>query len=64
MKKTFSDYDAAKTYARELAALGGPDAGIEKTREFGKTVFNVGFLPKKEFCFGYELNMERVAIGD
>lgn len=64
MNKTFSDYDLAKTYARELAALGGPDAGIEKAREFGKTVYRVGYLPKKENCYGHELMMERVKIGD
>lgn len=62
--KSFSDYDSAKNYARELVKLGGPDAGIEKAREFGRTVFNVKFLPKKENCFGHELTMERVSVGD
>ena len=62
--KSFSDYDAAKTHARELVKLGGPDAGIEKTKEFGRTVFNVKFLPRKENCFGHELTMERVSVGD
>ncbi len=62
--KSFTDYNLAKAYARELAALGGPDAGIEKAREFGKLVYNVKFLPKKENCYGHELTMERVKIGD
>lgn len=62
--KTFTTYEPAKTYARELAALGGPDAGIHKTREFGRTVYNVKFLPSQANCAGHELQMERVRKGD
>jgi hypothetical protein len=64
MRKTFTDYDGAKAYARELAAIGGPDAGITKAREFGKQVYIVSFLPKKENTFGSEMNAERVQKGD
>ncbi len=58
------DYDAAKTYARELVKTYGRDAGILKTREFNTTVFRVSFLPKKENCFGEEMRAERVSQGD
>jgi hypothetical protein len=64
MRNKFTDYDAAKAYARELAAMGGPDAGITKAREFGRQVYNVSFLPKKENTFGSEMNAERVQKGD
>lgn len=62
--KTFFDYDLAKACARQLASLGGPDAGIWKTREWGRTVYNVKFLPKKENCVGHETMMERVTRHD
>ncbi len=64
MNKSFQDYESAKNYARELVLMGGPDAGIHKTREFGRLVYNVKFLPKPENCFGHELTMERVRAGD
>ena len=64
MNKSFHDYESAKNYARQLVLLGGPDAGIHKTREFNKQVFNVKFLPKPENCFGHELTMERVRVDD
>jgi hypothetical protein len=64
MNKTFRDYNQAKEYARQLASMGGPDAGIGKTYEFRMKVFEVKFLPKPENCFGHELTMERVRAGD
>lgn len=64
MNRAFKSYEDAKEYARELAALGGPDAGIRKTMEFGAMVYAVGFLPKKENCYGSELTAERVSKGD
>jgi len=64
MNKSFTQYSQAKEYARELAALGGPDAGIRKAQEFGTKVYVVTFLPKPENCFGSELTAERVRKGD
>ena len=64
MNKSFKEYDQAKAYARELAALNGPDAGIRKAQEFGRTVYNVSFLPEPRNCFGSELTAERVRRGD
>lgn len=64
MNRSFKIYEDAKTYARELASLGGPDVGIRKTVEFGTLVYAVSFLPKKENCYGSELTAERVSKGD
>lgn len=64
MNKSFLDYDSAKRYAREQVKLTSLDMGIEKTNEFGRKVFVVKGLPRPENCFGHELMMERVRIGD
>jgi hypothetical protein len=66
MRKNFplNEYDAAKTYARELVRATGLDAGILKTREFRMEVYQVSLLPKPENTFGSELLAERVRPGD
>lgn len=62
--KVFSEYKAARQYAAELAAQCSMTAGIGKTKEFGKTVFSVRLLPRKENRAGFELTLETVEPGD
>jgi hypothetical protein len=59
--KTFTDYNNALTYARDLATQCKRDAGIEKAKEFNRTVFSVFLLPAPAFRTGRELRCETVA---
>lgn len=55
----YSDYKLARAAAERTAKKLGLSVGIEKRKEFGKTVFTVKLVPKDPSKrFGHELNME------
>lgn len=58
--KTFTEYNNALTYARDLATQCQRDAGLEKAKEFNRTVFSVFLLPAPAFRTGRELRCEIV----
>lgn len=58
--KTFTDHNNALTYARDLATQCQRDAGLEKAKEFNRTVFSVFLLPAPAFRTGRELRCEIV----
>jgi len=59
--KTFPNYTDAITHARSLATQCQRDTGIEKTKEFNRTVFSVFLLPAPAFRTGRELRCETVS---
>lgn len=63
MNKAFSTYEAAHSYAAQLAATHSRDMGLSKQREFGSTVFVVFMLPAESFRTGRELTCEVVRPG-
>ena len=56
-----SKYTKAFNEAVNLARLVKREVGIEKSKEFGKTVYNVKILPNKENRYGWELRCEIVS---
>ena len=58
--KSFTEYRDALSYARSLATQCARDTGIEKTKEFTRTVFLVCLLPAPAFRTGRELRCEIV----
>jgi hypothetical protein len=58
--KVFKDWKSAHSYAVELAHSCDMSAGIEKTKEFNRTLFAVSLLPRPENRNGHELRMEIV----
>ena len=63
MSQAFKNYDDAYECARTSADKINKDYGIEKAKEYGKTVFRVKILPGINHSFGHELMMERVTPG-
>lgn len=62
--KTFPDYKPALAAAIELARSVNRECGIEKAREFGRTVYRVKMLPNPENRTGWELTCEVVRPTD
>lgn len=58
--QVFSDWKAAHTAAQADANRLGLSLGIEKAKEYGKTVFRVSILPKPENRYGWETRCEVV----
>ena len=58
------DYNTAFNKAVKLANLCNREVGIEKTKEFGRTVYIVKLLPNKENRSGHELNLQVVTPGE
>jgi len=56
----FDDYEEAYAFARERARKYDRDQGIRKVREYGKTRYNVTFLPHPDKCFGDDSRAKRV----
>jgi hypothetical protein len=62
--KVFKDWKSAHSYAVETARACGMSTGIEKTKEFNRTLFAVRLLPRPENRTGSELRMEIVNPND
>lgn len=61
--KVFNNWKNAHAHAAELATACERDVGIEKGKEFGRTVFKTFLLPNKENRCGHELRCEVVTPG-
>ena len=63
-RDTFTDYHEAYEAARQDADLLHRPMGIEKAREYGRTIYRVKMLPKRaDQRFGWELACEVVEPG-
>jgi hypothetical protein len=60
----FPTYPEAHRAAVALARQCSRDAGIERAREFNRTVYHISLLPAPQHCHGHELRMERVRPTD
>jgi len=60
---THHNYATVFNHAAKRATELQMDVGIEKIREFGKTVFSAKLLPRPENRTGWELRCEVVRPG-
>lgn len=58
--KVFNTYKEAFNFAVNQSRELNIDSGLEKKKEFGKTIFAVSLLPKKENTFGSERLKQRI----
>lgn len=56
-----TNYDDARKAAQDLANQLGREVGLEKAKEYCRTVYRVKHLPSAGKRFGWELRCEVVA---
>lgn len=61
--QTFSTWPDARTFAVERANTWNTPQGIEKRKEFGRTIYVVRSIPRADKRFGVDLRCEAVEPG-